>query len=316
MQAVRYKGPRQPFVLDMVPIPEPNAGEVLIEVRAAALCHTELHFADGTLDLGVMPITMGHEAAGTIVEVGSGVSRGRIGERVVSYYYVGCGICRWCADGNQQICANLKAEYGFISDGGLAQFIAVPAVNAVFLPENITFEKAAPIGCGVTTAVHAISLSNVKPGEWAAVYGVNGVGFGLVQVLKHRGLHVVAISRSASRREKALALGADAAIDSTDAMTVAQAVRALTGGEGADVLFECVGRRETMDACVGFAGALGRRGRLVLVGYTAGDEHAFRCEARLVRTTMASPAHFGCSIHTAALPFWCHQHDRENTTMS
>jgi len=88
---------------------------------------------------------------------------------------------------------------------------------------------------------------------------------------------VIVVARSEAKRAKALELGADVAIDGTDASTVAAAVRDATDGEGADVVFECVGRRETMDACVGWVGAMGRRGRLVMVGYHAGDEHEFRC---------------------------------------
>ena len=90
--------PKSPlhFSFEAIPKPEAGEGEVLIEVKAAALCHTELHFADGTLNLGAKPITMGHEAAGVIVAVGSGVPAERVGERVVVYYYVGCGGCLWC----------------------------------------------------------------------------------------------------------------------------------------------------------------------------------------------------------------------------
>ncbi|CAE8586685.1 unnamed protein product [Polarella glacialis] len=276
MKAVRYHGPELPFALEEVPKPVAGAGEVLVEVKAAALCHTELHFADGTLNLGVKPITMGHEAAGVIVAVGEGVPAERVGERVIVYYYVGCGDCRWCAAGEEALCDKLQAEFGFISDGGLAQFLKAPARNAVPLPDKLSFEAAAPIGCGVTTAVHAVRLAGVTPGDWAAVYGVNGVGFGLVQLLKHRGAKVIAITRSEARRANAKELGAEVVIDATDATTVAAAVRAATGGAGCDIIFECVGRRETMDACVGWAGALGKRGRLVMVGYTAGDAHEFR----------------------------------------
>lgn len=276
MQAVRYNGPGD-LSLETVATPSAGDGEVLVEVRAAALCHTELHFIEGTLNLGVKPITMGHEAAGVIVATGDGVPAERIGERVVVYYYVGCGECRFCLQGQEQICPALKAEFGFISDGGLAKYLKAPARNAVAIPDSLSFELAAPIGCGVTTAVHASSLARPQAGEWACVYGVNGVGFGLVQLLKHRGLKVIALTRSALRRAKALELGADVAIDSSDAASVGMAVREATGGDGADIIFECVGCRETMDACVGWAGALGRRGRLVLVGYTQGDAHDFRC---------------------------------------
>jgi propanol-preferring alcohol dehydrogenase len=278
MEAVRYNGANKPLTLESIPKPTPSSDQVLVKVEAAALCHTELHFADGTLDLGVKPMTLGHEAVGTIVAVGDSVTSSRIGERVIVYYYVGCGTCRWCRKGEEQICNSLQAEYGFISDGGLADYLAAPSRNAVVLPDTLSFIDAAPIGCGVTTAVHAAKLADVKEGEYALVYGCNGVGFGLVQLLKNelRVEKIIVVARSEAKRAKALELGADVAIDGTDPSTVAAAVREATNGEGADVIFECVGRRETMDACVGWAGALGKRGRLVMVGYHAGDEHEFR----------------------------------------
>jgi len=295
MEAVRYHGPNVPLTLETVPKPDPSAllkDEVIVRVKASALCHTELHFADGTLNLGVQPMTLGHEAVGIITEAGSDVPPERIGERVIVYYYVGCGEtpatyqkkgcgCRWCPTGQEQICGALRAEFGFISDGGLAEYLVAPARNAVVLPEQLSFVDAAPIGCGVTTAVHAAKLGNVttETTKTALVYGCNGVGFGLVQLLKNvYGIEkVLVVARSESKRAKALELGADSAIDGSDASTVAAAVREATGGEGADVIFECVGKRETMDACVGWAGALGKRGRLVMIGYHAGDDHEFRC---------------------------------------
>jgi propanol-preferring alcohol dehydrogenase len=281
MQAVRYHGANVPLKCQEIPKPSaPKNNEVLIQVKAAALCHTELHFAEGTLNLGVKPMTLGHEAVGVIVAVGSGVPTSRMGERVIVYYYVGCATCRWCRMGQEQVCANLQAEYGFLSDGGLAEYITCPARNAVHLPESVTFEHAAPIGCGLTTAVHASKMARLQQGETVLVYGCNGVGFGLVQLVKtvYKASKVMVVSRTEAKRQKAVELGADVAIDGTDASTVAAAVREATDGEGVDVIFECVGRKETMnEACVGWAGALGRRGRMVLIGYHAGDEHDFRC---------------------------------------
>jgi propanol-preferring alcohol dehydrogenase len=232
---------------------------------------------DGTLNLGVSPITMGHEAAGVITKCGSNIPQSRIGERVIMYYYVGCSTCRWCRRGDEQICPSLKAEFGFVTDGGLARYLKAPAQNAVKLPDHLSFVDAAPIGCGVTTAVHASKLADIKEGEWTMVYGTNGVGFGLVQLLKNKyKAKVIAVGRSEAKLEKAKELGADAVVDGTDPTTVASKVRELTNGDGADVIFECVGHRATMDACVGWAGALGRRGRLVMVGYHNGEEHEFR----------------------------------------
>ena len=278
MDAVRYHGPQKPLQLEQVPIPtDLGADEVLVEVHAAALCHTELHFADGTLNLGVQPITMGHEATGIITNCGSNISASRIGERVIVYYYVGCSECRWCQQGDEQLCPALKAEFGFVSDGGLAKYLKAPARNALPLPDGLDFVTAAPIGCGVTTAVHASKLAEIKEGEWTMVLGTNGVGFGLVQLLKNKyKAKVIAVGRTQAKLDKAKEMGADVVLDGTDASTIAAQVRECTGGEGADVIFECVGRRETIDACVGWTGALGRRGRLVFVGYHAGDEHEFR----------------------------------------
>ena len=284
MEAVRYHGPNEPLTLSKISKPTSSnlsATDVLIQIKAAALCHTELHFANGTLNLGVKPMTLGHEAVGIIVDVGSEVSKERIGERVINYYYVGCGDCRWCKRGDEQICPSLKAEHGFISDGGLAEYLVTPSRNAVVLPDNLDFVKAAPIGCGVTTAVHACKLGRVDSSddECCLVYGCNGVGFGLVQLLKNvYGIPKVGVvARSTSKRQMAIKLGADFAIDGSSESEVAAKVREHTDGQGADVIFECVGKRETMDACVGWVGALGRRGRLVLVGYHAGEEHDFKC---------------------------------------
>lgn len=154
-----------------------------------------------------------------------------------------------------------------------------PSRNAIPLPDGLEFVDAAPIGCGVTTAVHAAKLGRVSPEDACLVYGCNGVGFGLVQLLKNvYGVqNVGVVARSEEKRNLAMKLGADFAIDGTDSSAVAAAVREHTDGEGADVIFECVGARETMDSCVGWVGALGRRGRLVLIGYHAGDEHNFKC---------------------------------------
>jgi len=280
MQAVRYHGANEPLTLENLPRPSCSSStDVLVKVEAAALCHTELHFADGTLQLGVQPMTLGHEAVGTIVAVGSDIDESRIGERVINYYYVGCKKCRWCKKGNEQICPALKAEHGFISDGGLAEYLVTPSNNAVVLPDNLSFVNAAPIGCGVTTAVHAAKLGRVtSEDQCCLIYGCNGVGFGLVQLLKNvYGISKVGvIARSESKQKKAIELGADFAIAGSGD-DVAAKVREHTNGEGADVIFECVGKRETMDACVGWVGALGRRGRLVLVGYHAGEEHDFKC---------------------------------------
>ncbi len=263
MKAVRYHGPRQPFRLEEVNRHEPGAGEVLVRVAASGMCHTELHFKSGLLDLGVAPVTMGHEVVGRIEAVGEGVSADRVDERVIIYYYLGCLECAYCRVGNEHLCPNLRAEYGFISDGGYAEYVTVPARNAVLLPDAIPDAEAAPIGCGVTTAVHAVKIAEPRIGEWVVIYGVGGVGFGLVQLTRAMGARTIAVGRSAAKLHKALELGAEVAVNAAEENTT-ERVRGITEDAGADVVFECVGTEESMQEA---SAALGRRGRLVFVGY-------------------------------------------------
>jgi alcohol dehydrogenase, propanol-preferring len=243
---------------------EPGAGEVLVRVVASGMCHTELHFKSGLLDLGVAPVTMGHEVVGRIEAVGEGVSAGQVDERVIIYYYLGCLECPYCRVGDEHLCPNLRAEYGFISDGGYAEYITVPARNAVPLPAVIPDVEAAPIGCGVTTAVHAAKLAEARVGEWVVIYGVGGVGFGLVQLSHAIGARAIAVGRSAAKLDKALELGAEVVVNAAEE-NAAERIRGITEDAGADVVFECVGTEESMQVA---SAALGRRGRLVFVGYS------------------------------------------------
>lgn len=265
MRAVQYLGPGQPFELRDVPSVEPGPGQVRIAIKAAGMCHTELHFQSGLLNLGKAPVTMGHEIAGEIDAVGEGVDPARLGERVVVYYYDGCGQCEWCERGEENLCPQVRTQYGFFHDGGYAESVVVPSRNAVQLPDSLSYEEAAPIACGVTTAVHAMEIGKVKAGETVVVYGVGAVGYGLIQVAKVRGARVIAVGRKASKLEKARELGADVAISGGDGVDVASAVREATGGRGADVVFELVATKETMPHSTNM---LAKRGRLVFIGYS------------------------------------------------
>lgn len=265
MKAVRYYGPGQPFRLEDVPVPEPGPGEVRVHIEAAGMCHTELHFESGLLNLGVAPIIMGHEVAGVIDALGAGVPEQRLGERVIVYYYAGCGSCEWCRRGDENLCDRLRAEYGFLNDGGYAEYICVPERNAVPLPERVGPEAAAPLGCGVTTAIHACNLARIGEEDVAVVYGIGAVGYGLVQVAKLRGARVIGVGRTPEKLRCARELGADETVNALEVGDVAAAVRDLTGGRGADCVFELVATRETMAAATAM---LAKRGRLVFIGYS------------------------------------------------
>lgn len=265
MRAVQYLGPRQRFVLRAVAVPEPGPGQVLVKIAACGMCHTELHLRDGLLDIGKRDFTVGHEMAGVIEAAGPGVPEVRIGERVVVYYYEGCGACRYCREGEVQLCPAPKTQPGFTSDGGYAEYIAVPAGNCVPVPAHLQLRDAAPLGCAGSTAVHAGRMAEISPGEWVAVQGAGGVGLALLQYALAAGAKVIAIDLDPARLARAEALGAQGVVNAAETPDVAAAVESLTQG-GADVAFELVGAASTLQAAVKM---LRRRGRLVLVGYSA-----------------------------------------------
>jgi propanol-preferring alcohol dehydrogenase len=263
MLAARYHAAGRPLALDDVPVPQPGPDEVRVRVRAAGVCGTELHFTDGLYAPSRAPMTLGHEAAGTVDAVGSAVTGWAEGDRVAVYYYLFCGSCRWCLRGRQNLCLTPRGVLAFAADGAFAEQLVVPAHCLVRLPDEISFEAAAPLCCAGTTAVHALAEAAVEPGEVVVVLGAGGVGLAVVQEACRRGASVVAVSRDAGRRSAARAAGAAQAVPPEEA---ADAVARLSGGQGADAVVELAGVTATLELATGL---LGRRGRLVLVGYSA-----------------------------------------------
>ena len=264
MRAVRFSGAGEPLVVEDVDPPRPGPGEVVLDVAAAGVCGTELHFLDGLLTPARTPITLGHEVAGVVAELGEGVSAVAVGDRVAVHYLHACHRCRWCTAGDDHLCDAPLGFLAFASDGGFAEQLAVPASSVVPVPDGVDLPTAATLCCSGTTALHAVEVAGVAAGAEAVVYGVGGVGLALVQVLRETGARVTAVARSAERLALARSLGAAVTVDAS-AQDVAAAVREATGGRGADVVFELVGTKETGAAALA---ALGKRGTLVYVGYS------------------------------------------------
>lgn len=263
MLAARFHAAHRPLALDDVPVPEPGPDEVRVRVRAAGVCGTELHFTDGLYAPARVPMTLGHEVAGTVDAVGDMVRGYAEGDRVAVYYYLFCGQCRWCLRGRQNLCLTPRGVLAFAADGGFAEHVVVPAHCLVRLPEQLSFAQAAPLCCAGTTAVHALAEADVDVADVVAVVGAGGVGLAVVQEARRRGASVVAASRNPTRRAAALRAGAAAAVAPQD---LPAAVAEVSGGQGADVVVELAGVTSTLELAVG---VLGRRGRLVLVGYSA-----------------------------------------------
>ena len=263
MLAARFTAAHRPLSLDDVPVPEPGPDEVRVRVRAAGVCGTELHFVDGLYAPARVPMTLGHEVAGTVDAVGGDVLGYAEGDRVAVYYYLFCGSCRWCLRGRQNLCLRPRGVLAFAADGGFAEHLVVPAHCLVRLPDSLGFVEAAPLCCAGTTALHALGEAEVEVGDVVVVLGAGGVGLAVVQDARRRGARTLAVSRSPARRAAALAAGAVAAVAPEH---LADAVAELSGGQGADVVVELAGVSATLALAVE---VLGRRGRLVLVGYSA-----------------------------------------------
>jgi len=265
MKAARLIRPGQPLQIDEVAIPEPGADEVLIAVHACGLCGTDLHLAvEGSLPVERVPITLGHEAAGIIGAVGSGVRGWHEGDRVAFVPSASCGECRFCRVGRDSLCDASKV-YGMARDGALADYVTVPARALVALPSAIPFDIGAIVTDAVATPFHALrARGQLRAGERVGVFGCGGLGSHAIQLAKMMGAaFVVAVDVDAAARERARRLGADLVVDAAD--DVPRAIRKATGG--LDLALEMVGIPQTVELAVR---CLGKGGRAVIVGVGPG----------------------------------------------
>lgn len=267
MRAARLCKAGDPLVLDDVPIPVPGADEVLVEVSACGLCGTDIHLAvDGDIPVSRTPITLGHEAAGTIVALGEGVEGFAIGQRVALFPSAICGRCRFCCMGRESLCENSKV-YGMSRDGALAQFVAAPTFGLIAIPDGVSLQQAAIVTDGVATPFHALrSRGALKAGEAVAVIGCGGLGAHAILLARLMGAgFIAAVDVLPEARARALEFGADVAINPADTPDVGKALRR-SYGRGADLALEFVGRAVSVEMALR---ALDVGGRAVIVGVGA-----------------------------------------------
>ena len=261
MLAARIVELGKPILVQEVPRPEPGHGEVLIRIGAAGICHSDVHYRSGSAPPGQLPITPGHEIAGTVEALGAGVSGVETGDRVAVHYMKSCGACEYCARGNEQFCRQ-AVMIGKYCDGGYAEYIAVPARNAVPIPDSVAFEHAAVMMCSSATSLHALRKAGLQPMEGVAVFGVGGLGMSAVQLALALGAgEVFAVDINPARLGLAQDLGA-VPIDARESDPVEELLR-LTAGGGVDVALELVGAPETVESAIR---CLGIQGRAALVG--------------------------------------------------
>lgn len=261
MKAVRMVEPGKPLELQRVPIPSAGEEDVLVRVRATGICHSDAHYRAGRSVMGRLPVTLGHEVAGEVEWIGSRVTNVRAGDRVCLHYNISCGDCYYCKTGKEQFCATVKM-IGHHIDGGYAEYIAMPARNAIPLPEEISFEEGATLMCASATAFHALRRGRIKDGETVAVFGVGGLGLSAIQLAKALGAaDVYAVDIKLDKLELASQYGA-IPINASRTDPVEE-IRTLTKGKGVDVALEMIGLPITMKQTIE---ALGVLGRAVIVG--------------------------------------------------
>jgi 2-desacetyl-2-hydroxyethyl bacteriochlorophyllide A dehydrogenase len=256
--------PGVPLQIETIPVPEPGPGQLLVQVAACGLCGTDIHLAvEGDIPVARTPITLGHEAAGSVVALGDGVSAFGIGQRVALFPSAICGKCRFCRSGRESLCEAAQA-YGMSDDGALAQYIVAPEFGAIAVPDAVAFATAAIITDGVSTPLHALrSRGALRAGEAVAVVGCGGLGAHAILLARMMGAgFVAAIDTQAEARARAATFGADLVIDPAEHANPARAIRAQLG-RGVDLALEFVGRPETVETTLR---CLDTGGRAVLVG--------------------------------------------------
>ncbi len=256
----------QPLVIDELPMPEAGPGEVLVRTKACGICATDLHILAGWGYQPRLPFVMGHEPAGVVAAVGAGVTGFAPGDRVVPNIFYTCGNCRYCRTNRETLCTNLGGILGVLDHhGAYADYFKVPARQLFHLPAHIPFADGAVIADAVVCAMHALKQrARLYPGDWVLVIGVGGVGLSVLQAARVAGAHVIATDISAAKVAQAGQMGATALL-LADVQEVVEQIKALTGGEGVDVVFDCHGSEQTIAHGVK---ALRKNGRLVIIGYT------------------------------------------------
>jgi S-(hydroxymethyl)glutathione dehydrogenase/alcohol dehydrogenase len=272
-----FLGQGSEMPIEELELAEPGVGEVLVRYGASGLCHSDLSVLNGTLPIPG-PSILGHEGAGTVEAVGSGVEKVKVGDTVVVSFIPACGQCWHCVRGESQLCdvgffappKFTRADGAMLAGalGGCATFAECTVIHersVVKVETDVPVEQLALIGCGVTTGMGAVlNTARVEPGSTVAVIGCGGVGTAAIQGARIAGASmVIAVDALQSKVDMAMKLGATHGVVAGDGRDPVAAVKELTGGRGVDYAFEVIGFAETLAQAYGM---VRRRGTAVAVG--------------------------------------------------
>jgi alcohol dehydrogenase len=269
VRAAVYEEFEGPLTIQNVSDPTPDELGVVIKVKATGLCRSDWHGWMGHDSSISVPHVPGHELAGEIEAVGKKVSKWKVGDRVTLPFVCGCGVCPQCASGNHQVCDN-QFQPGFTHWGSFAEYVAIQRadINLVHLPDEITFEAAASLGCRFMTSFRAVvDQGQVTGGQWVAVHGCGGVGLSAIMIAHAIGASVIAIDITDDKLDFARSIGALATINAAKTGDVVASVIEITQG-GAHVSIDALGDPTT---CFNSIANLRKRGKHVQVGLLVGD---------------------------------------------
>ena len=257
----------QPLAMETVQLEGPRAGEVLVEIKATGLCHTDAYTLSGADPEGLFPAIMGHEGAGVVVEVGEDVRSVAPGDHVIPLYTPECRQCKFCLSGKTNLCGAIretqgrgvmpdgssrfslggKTLYHYMGTSTFANYTVLPEIAVAKIREDAPFEKVCYIGCGVTTGLGAVmNTAKVEPGANVAVFGLGGIGLNVIQGARIAGAdRIIGVDLNPDKRELAEKFGMTDFVNPQDVDDAVAAIIDLTDG-GVDYSFECIGNVEVM----------------------------------------------------------------------
>ena len=264
----------QPLSVETVDLEGPRKGEVLVEIKATGLCHTDAYTLSGEDPEGAFPAILGHEGAGVVVDVGPGVTSVRKGDHVIPLYTPECRECEFCLNPKTNLCQAIRTTQGqgvmpdgtsrFSLDGKpllhymgcstFSNYTVLPEIAVAKIREDAPFDKVCYIGCGVTTGIGAVVFTaKVEPGSTVAVFGLGGIGLNVVQGARMVGAdRIIGVDINPDKADMGFKFGMTDFVNAAEADDVAREVIALTGG-GVDYSFECIGNvkvmRQALECC-------------------------------------------------------------------
>ncbi|MGI0008212.1 MAG: alcohol dehydrogenase [Nitrosopumilaceae archaeon] len=278
MKAAQIVTPKEPLQLKDLEIPKPNESEVVVKVKAVGVCHSDLHLWDGGYDAGAgeflkatdrgvkFPVTPGHEVVGTISQIGSSVKEFKIGDEILVYPWIGCGVCPACKAENENLC-DAPRSLGVFQNGGYAEYVLIPHFKYLIKITGIDLEGAASLACSGLTAFTAVKKANASTGQFLVIIGAGGLGLMSIQIAKAiTKATIICADLDDNKLAAAKKLGADHTINSKDPEAV-QKIISICNNKGAECVIDFVNAPPTVKMGLGI---LRKRGNLVLVGLFGG----------------------------------------------